>query len=154
MTGERRHGRPDTPLAGLIQDLATLERRLRTLERPTGTEINQSVQKLQEAQAKLEEQQATLADQQAQLTAQQNELEDRVNAQMDEWFTTTAPGLIEAEVAVQLAAALAGDVSIGGSLDVAGAVTLPDVFATDVVALGGSRASAWVTETGRLGNTT
>ena len=153
MTGERRHGRPDTPLAGLIQDLATLERRLRTLERPTGTEINQSVQKLQEAQAKLEEQQATLADQQAQLTAQQNELEDRVNAQMDEWFTTTAPGLIADEVALQLAAALAGDVTIGGSLTVTGEVVMPDVFATDLVALGEDRISVWVRDGGRMGHT-
>ena len=147
MTGERRHGRPDNELAGLIQELDSIGRRLRTLERPTGTEINQSVQKLQEAQAKLEEQQIELERQQA-------ELADRVDTRMGEWFDDVAPGLIADEVALQVAAAFAGNVSIGGNLDVAGAVTLPDVFATDVVALGGSRASAWVTETGRLGNTT
>ena len=78
MTGERGHGRPDTELAGLIQDLNRIERRLATLERPTGTEINQSVQKLQEAQAKLEEQQATLSSQQATLSDQQATLSSQV----------------------------------------------------------------------------
>lgn len=46
MSGERRHGRPPTELAFLLEELAKTNRRLDTLERPTGTQIAQSVQKI------------------------------------------------------------------------------------------------------------
>ena len=44
-------------------------------------------------------------------------------------------------------------VSIGGELFVNGAVTMPNVFATNIVPLGGTRYAAWVRDGGRLGHT-
>lgn len=142
MTGERRHGRPPTELAFLLEDLARIERRLATLERPTGSQINGNVQKLTEAQADLAAQQATL-------TA----LVEGMNATLATWLATTAPSLIAAEVAAQVGAALAGNVSIGGSLYVGGEVTMPNVYGTNIVPLGGARTSVWVRDGGRLGHT-
>lgn len=123
-----------------------IRRRLDTLESPTGTQTYGAV---------------------ATLTA----LVEDIQAQLDAWAAgRRTDAQIDAAIDAKIAAALAGNVSITGSLTVNGAlaaaslstagsltaggdVVLPSVFATNVASLGGSRAAVWVREGGRMGRT-
>lgn len=137
-------------LGWLVDMLDDYERRLRTLEAPSGEALSNTVAKL-----------AALV--------------SNIQAQLDAWAATRWTNAqiaaeIDARVNAAIAAAFAGNVSITGSLTVngalaaaslstagalyaGGAVTLPDVYATNIVPLGGTRYAAWVRDGGRLGHT-
>lgn len=83
-----------------------------------------------------------------------------IQAQLDAYLLTRYTNdQIDARILALIASHMAGNVSIGGALnvlgtlDVAGAVTMPSVFTTNIVPLGGSRFAAWVRDGGRLGHT-
>lgn len=127
---------PRTPvddLQRLAAELDGLSRRLDLLEAPTGTSAYRTVAKLS----------ALVADIQAQL--------DAYNA--SRWTNAQIQYQIDSTVAAYVASYMAGNVSIGGELFVNGAVTMPNVFATNIVPLGGTRYAAWVRDGGRLGHT-
>lgn len=133
-------------LGWLVDMLDDYERRLRTLEAPSGEALGNTVAKL-----------AALV--------------NDIQAQLDAWAATRwTNAQILAQIDARIAAAFAGNVSITGSLTVngalaaaslstagalyaGGAVTLPDVYATNIVPLGGTRYAAWVRDGGRLGHT-
>lgn len=127
---------PRTPiddLQRLSAELRELGRRLDLLEAPTGTSAYRTVAKLS----------ALVNDIQAQL--------DAYNA--TRWTNAQIQYQIDSTVAAYVASYMAGNVSIGGELFVNGAVTMPNVFATNIVPLGGTRYAAWVRDGGRLGHT-
>lgn len=127
---------PRTPiddLHRLAAELGELARRLDLLEAPTGTSAYRTVAKLS----------ALVNDIQAQL--------DAYNA--SRWTNAQIQYQIDSTVAAYVASYMAGNVSIGGELFVNGAVTMPNVFATNIVPLGGTRYAAWVRDGGRLGHT-
>ncbi|KAB5323597.1 hypothetical protein GKD59_21810 [Parabacteroides distasonis] len=123
---------PRTPvddLRRLDAELRELGRRLDLLEAPSGTQAFRTVAKL-------------------------SAIVDDIRSQIDQWAATRwTNAQILAQIDAKIAAAFAGNVSITGSLTVSGAVTLPDVFNTDIAALGGSRKAVWVRDGGRMGNT-
>ena len=137
-------------LGWLVDMLDDYERRLRILEAPSGEALGNTVAKLA----------ALVNDIQAQLDAWA----------ATRWTNAQIAAEIDARVNAAIAAAFAGNVSITGSLTVngalaaaslstagalyaGGAVTLPDVYATNIVPLGGGRFAAWVRDGGRLGHT-
>ncbi|HPZ35487.1 MAG TPA: hypothetical protein PLL22_01705 [Microbacteriaceae bacterium] len=120
-------------LGFLIDTLDDYERRLRTLEAPSGEALGNTVAKLA----------ALVSNIQAQL--------DAYNA--TRWTNAQIQYQIDSTVAAYVASYMAGNVSIGGELFVNGAVTMPNVFATNIVPLGGTRYAAWVRDGGRLGHT-
>jgi len=133
-------------LGWLVDMLDDYERRIRTLEAPSGEALGNTVAKL-----------AALV--------------NDIQAQLDAWAATRwTNAQILAQIDARIAAAFAGNVSITGSLTVngalaaaslstagdlyaGGAVTMPNVFATNIVPLGGTRYAAWVRDGGRLGHT-
>lgn len=133
---------PRTPvddLHRLSAELREIGRRLDLLEAPSGTQAFRTVAKLE----------VLVAD---------------IQAQLDAWAAgrrtdAATDTIIDAKIAAAIAAVLGGNVAITGSLTVAGSlmaggeVTLPNVFNTDVAALGGSRKTVWVSGNGRMGNT-
>lgn len=142
---------PRTPVDDLHRlpaELREIARRLDLLEAPSGTQAFRTVAKLEALVDNLQEQL------------------DEYNA--SRWTNAQITAEIQARVNAAIAAAFAGDVAItgsltvngaiagasistGGSLYAGGAVTLPDVFNTDVGSLGGSRSTVWVREGGRMG---
>lgn len=120
-------GRIPSELGFLIDTLDDIERRLRTLEAPDGQQFARVIAELQELVANLE-------------------------ARMTDFIENDVEALVDTKVAAAIAALLAGNVSIGGTLSVAGAVYFPDVPATTFVVE--PRAVTWVdTSSGRLGRT-
>lgn len=124
---------PTEDIHRLAAELREINRRLDMLEAPTGTSAFRTVAKLQ----------ALVEDIQAQL--------DAYNA--SRWTNAQIQYQIDSTVAAYVASYMAGNVSIGGELFVNGAVTMPNVFATNIVPLGGTRYAAWVRDGGRLGHT-
>lgn len=123
-------------LGWLVDMLDDYERRLRTLEAPSGEALGNTV---------------------AKLSALVSNIQDQLDAYMAGRYTNAQIDAKDAAVAAlidsKIAAAFAGNVSIGGTLTVAGAVTMPDVYNTNIVGLGGSRKTVWVRDGGRMGNT-
>ena len=142
---------PRTPvddLHRLSAELREIGRRLDLLEAPSGTQAFRTVAKLE----------VLVAD---------------IQAQLDAWAAgrrtdAATDTIIDAKIAAAIAAAFAGNVAItgsltvngaiggaslstGGSLTAGGEVTLPNVFNTNVAALGGSRSTVWVRGGGRMG---
>ena len=116
-------------LGWLVDMLDDYERRLRTLEAPSGEALGNTVAKLA----------ALVSNIQAQL--------DAYNA------TRWTNAEIDARIDAKIAAMLAGNVSIGGTLYVGGKVTMPGVYALNVVTAGRPRTAAWVDSAGELGHT-
>ena len=130
----------------VADELKKLKDAIATLQSPSGTQLYNTVSKLQA-------------------------LVEGIQAQLDAWATTRwTNAQIDARIDQKIAAAFAGDVTItgsltvngavaaaslstGGSLTVGGSVTLPDVYNTDITALGGSRQIVWVRDGGRMGHT-
>lgn len=130
----------------IADQLKELKARIRDLEAPSGTQIYNTVSKLQA-------------------------LVEDIQEQLDAWVLTRWTNAeIDARIDQKIAAALAGNVTITGSLTVngaiagasfstagaltvGGAVTFPDVYNTNIVPLGGSRTAVWVRDGGRMGHT-
>lgn len=136
---------PRTPvddLRAVGEKFRKIEERLAKLEAPSGTQAYQAVKTLQSTVDELSVTTAELAD----LVAN---LEDR----LDSYLATEAPAIIDARVATQIAAILAGNVTIGGNLTVNGpTVKMIGVHDTDVSGLSG-RFVVWVAGDGTVGHT-
>lgn len=133
MTRNINRGPIPSDLGWLVDVLDDVEERLRTIEAPDGSQFTQTVTTLQA-------------------------LVNDIQAQLDAWAAgrrsdAATDAVIDAKIAAAIAAMLGGNVAIGGDLSVAGAVTLPNVFATNIVGLGGTRKAVWVRDGGRMGNT-
>lgn len=116
-------------LGELIRQLGEIKRRLSDLESPSGTQRYQSVQKLS----------ALIDDIQQTLT---NFIQNDVNA------------IVDQRIAIALGSYFSGNISIGGSLVVNGAVQFPGARATPL-ATAPNRVAAWLAGPGdaRLGHT-
>lgn len=117
-----RQGAIPSELGDLIDELDDIQRRLRILEAPSGESLGNTVAKLS----------ALVADIQAQLDAWA----------ADRWTNAQIDARIDMKVAAYVAAVLAGNVSIGGALNVVGAVTMPGVRGTDLTSAS-NRVSMW-----------
>lgn len=124
-----RRGPLPSELGWLNDLLESLSDRVRALEVPSGEALNNTVATLQ----------ALVTDIQAQL-----------DAYMASRYTNAQ---IDTRIANAIAAALAGNVSIGGTLYVGGKVTMPGVYALNVVAAGRPRTAVWVDSAGEVGHT-
>lgn len=134
MSGGYRRGTPPTELAPLIEELDEIDRRLGLLEAPTAEAAYQAVAKLRA-------------------------LIDNIQAQLDAWTATRwtndqVQSAIDMKVAAYVASVLAGNVSIGGALNVIGAVTMPGVRGTDLTSAA-NRVTVWQAgpSDNRLGHT-
>lgn len=124
-----RQGAIPSDLGWLVDELDGLSERMRTLETPSGESLGSTV---------------------AKLTA----LVSNIQAQLDEYNATRYTNAqIDARILSLIASHMAGNVAIGGELTVQGAVTMPNVYTTDIVALGGGRTAVWVRDGGRIGHT-
>lgn len=123
---------PRTPvddMRAVPEALRDIRRRLSELEAPTGTQAFRSVAKLEVALAELEV------------------LVNNIEATLTDFIENDVEALVDTKVAAAIAAALAGDVVIGGKL------TVLDAFTRDLTAISGSRKSLWIHESGDLGVT-
>lgn len=125
--GNSRRGAIPSELSWLIDELASFDERLDTLEAPSGENLANAVAKL-------------------------TDIVTNLQTYLDDYIANDLPGIVTAEVAAQLAAAFAGNVTIGGELHVGGRVFFPTaptrVFVVE------PRAIAWLdTSTGELGRT-
>lgn len=126
-----RQGAIPSDLGWLVDELDGFADRLRTLEAPSGEALGSTVAKLT----------ALVANIQAQLDAYN--ASRYTNAQID------------AAISNAIAAALAGNVTIGGTLNV-GRVTTSDLFVSlsaFSTVIGATRAAVWVDNAGRIGRT-
>ena len=119
-----RRGAIPSDLGDLIDELNGIEARLRTLEAPSGEALGSTVAKLQ----------ALVAD---------------IQAQIDAWAATRwTNDQIDARIYAIVGSILAGNVTIGGSLNVLGdaqvigAIRAPGVRGTDLTSVG-SRIVVW-----------
>lgn len=124
---------PTDDMRAFPEALREIRRRLSELEAPSGTQAFRTVEKL------------------AATVAEVAGLVDDLETRLDAYLATDAPALIAAEVAAQLDARLAGNVAIGGTLSVAGPVTMSDVHAYDLTTAPGSYTSVYVRADGRVG---
>ena len=118
---------PRTPISDedrIARELQLILDRLRALEAPTGTSLYQTVDKLR----------ALVEDIQAQL--------DAYNAAR--WTNAQ----ISAEIGSQIGGTLAGNVSVGGQLNVGAALYAPNAYNTDITY---TRRTAWWGNDGRAG---
>lgn len=123
-----RQGAIPSELGWLIDELSDLSDRIRTLEAPSGESLSNTVAKLQ----------ALVTD---------------IQSQLDAWNAgrwTNAQ--IDARIYAIIGSILAGNVTIGGQLNVLGNVTMPAARALDLTAASG-RVNAWLAGDGRLGHT-
>lgn len=148
---------PRTPvdeLRILAKALDQIQRRLDLLESPSGTQAFRTVAKLE----------ALVSDIQAQLDAWvetrwtnaeiATEIDTRVNAAVNAAIAAAFAGNVSITGSLTVNGAVAAaSVSTGGDLFAGGAVTFPNVFTTNLTALGGTRYAAWVRDGGRLGHT-
>lgn len=133
---------PIDDLRALPEKLRRLEQRIDKLEAPTGTQAYRAVEKLQQTVDELVATQTELAT-----------VVDGLEARLDSYLETEAPAIIDARVATQIAAILAGNVTIGGNLTVnGGTVKMIGVHDTDVSGLSG-RFVVWVAGDGTMGHT-
>jgi len=109
-------------------ELKNIADRLDTLEAPSGTSLYKAVAKLEV-------------------------LVNDIQAELADFIANDVTAIVDARVAIAIASYMSGNVSIGGELFVNGPVTMPNVFNTNIVPLGGSRYAAWVRDGGRLGHT-
>lgn len=116
----------------LIDELDSISQRLRTLEAPSGEALSSTVAKLQ----------ALVANIQAQLDAWT----------ADRWTNAQIEAVIDQKVAAYVGSILAGNVTIGGQLNVLGNVTMPAARALDLSSAS-NRTNAWLAGDGRLGHT-
>lgn len=124
-----RQGAIPSDLGSLIDELDDFERRIRTLEAPSGENLASTVLKL-------------------------TDLVTNIQAQLDAYNASRwTNAQIDARIDAKIAAMLAGNVSIGGTLYVGGKVTMPGVYALNVVTAGRPRTTAWVDSIGELGHT-
>lgn len=124
-----RQGAIPSDLGWLVDELDDFAQRLRTLEAPSGESLGNTVGKRQ----------ALVAD---------------IQAELDSWAATRwTNAQIDARIDAKIAAMLAGNVSIAGTLYVGGKVTMPGVYALNVVTAGRPRTAAWVDSAGELGHT-
>jgi hypothetical protein len=124
-----RQGPIPSDLGWLVDELDGFAERLRTLETPSGESLGNTVAKLT----------ALVTNIQAQL--------DAYNA--SRWTNAQ----IEAVIDTRIAAMLAGNVSIGGTLNVGGKVSMPGVYALNVVTAARPRLAVWVDSAGEVGHT-
>lgn len=129
-----RRGAIPSDLGWLVDELDSFAERLRTLEAPSGEALGSTVAKLE----------ALVADIQAQLDAWA----------ANRWTNAQIEARIDQKVAAYVSSILAGNVSIGGALNVVGTVTLPGARATSLVSAP-NRVNAWLAGPGdaRLGHT-
>ncbi|GAA1913618.1 hypothetical protein GCM10009775_02870 [Microbacterium aoyamense] len=134
MRRSTRVGAIPSELGWLIDELDDLATRISTLEAPSGEALANNVAKLQ----------ALIADMQAQLDAWT----------ASRWTNAQIDARIDMKVAAYVAAYMAGSVSIGGDLNVIGAVTMPGVRGTDLSSAP-SRVTMWQAgpSDNRLGHT-
>ena len=120
--GNSRRGPIPSELGWLIDALDGFEDRLKILESPSGETLGNTVEKMQILIA-------------------------NIQAQLDVWVASRYTNeeiedLIDMKVAAYVASILAGNVSIGGALNVVGAVTMPGVRGTDLTAAA-NRVTVW-----------
>lgn len=123
-----RVGAIPSDLGNLIDELDEVQRRLRILEAPSGEALSSTVAKLEDLVA-------------------------NIQAQIDAWAGTRwTNDQIDARIYAIVGSILAGNVTIGGQLNVLGNVTMPAARALDLSAASG-RVNAWLAGDGRLGRT-
>lgn len=128
MTRSSRQGAIPSDIGDIVDELADIRRRLDTVEAPSGEALSSTVAKLE----------GLIGDIQAQLDAYN--ASRYTNAQID------------AAIAAGIAAALAGNVTIGGNLTANGQIRFPNVVAT--VFGVEPRTVVWAdTSNGRIGRT-
>lgn len=127
--GNSRQGAIPSELGWLVDLLDSLQERVESLEAPSGEALNSTVPKLT----------ALVTD---------------IQAQLDAWAASRrTDAQTDAVIDQKIAAALAGNVTIGGALTVNGAVVMPDVYNTNITAGGGTWFATWVRNDGRVGHT-
>lgn len=137
-----RQGAIPSELGDLIDRLNGYEERLRTLEAPSGEALSSTVAKLT----------ALVADIQGQIDAWATTR--WTNAQIDARILALIASHMAGNVAIGGALVVQGNISTPGNLDVSGEVRMPNVAATDLVPLGGTRRTVWVRDDdGRMGRT-
>lgn len=117
-----RQGAIPSELGWLIDLLDDLDDRLSKVEAPSGEALASNVAKLQSLVANI----------QAQLDAWT----------ASRWTNAEIDARIDMKVAAYVASILAGNVSIGGALNVIGAVTMPGVRGTDLTGAA-NRVTVW-----------
>lgn len=128
MRRSSRTGAIPSEIGWLVDELDQIQERLRTLEAPSGEALSSTVAKLQ----------ALVTDIQAQLNAWN----------VGRWTNDQ----IDARIYAIVGSILAGNVTIGGQLNVLGNVTMPAARALDLSSASG-RVTAWISGDGRLGHT-
>lgn len=132
MTRKANRGEIPSDLGWLVDELDETRAALRALQAPTGTQNNRVLENLR----------ALIDDIQSQLDAYN--ASRYTNEQIDD--------LIDTKVAAYVASILAGNVSIGGALSVAGDVNMPGVRSRNILAVS-DRVVVWVGGGGEMGNT-
>lgn len=126
-----RQGAIPSELGWLIDELDDLSSRLRTLEAPSGEALGSTV---------------------AKLTA----LVANIQAQLDAWTATrytnatidAKDAVVSASIGPAIAGVLAGNVTVGGQLNVGGALVVPNAYGFDITY---TRRTAWWGNDGRAG---
>lgn len=119
-----RRGPIPSELDWLIDTLDSYEERLRTLEAPSGEALGSTVAKLQA-------------------------LISNIQAQLDAWNAARwTNAQIVTQIGSQIAGTLAGNVSVGGQLNVGAALYAPNAYNTDIT---WTRRTAWWGSDGRAG---
>ncbi|UYL87151.1 minor tail protein [Microbacterium phage OscarSo] len=126
-----RQGPIPSELGWLVDELEDLAERLRTLETPSGEALSSTVAKLQDL-----------------VTDIQNQLNAFMagkysNAQID-----SKDAAVAAQISPAIASALAGNVTVGGNLQVNGEARVPNAYNFDITY---TRKTMWVGNDGRLG---
>lgn len=147
--GRVNRGPIPSDLGWLVDELDGIRGALRTLQAPDGQQLGQTIARLNAAVAELEEQQVELAAQQATLTT----LVNNIDQTLADFIANDVQAIVAAEVQAALNARLAGNVSIGGGLTVAGTVVLPGARGTNVGGTTPNRVAAWIAGDGTLGYT-
>ena len=113
-----RNGPIPSDLGDLVDELDDIQRRLRIVEAPSGEALSSTVAKLRA-------------------------LVEDIQAQLNAWAATRwTNDQIDARILALIASHMAGNVSIGGSLTVQGAVVMPGVRGTDLTSAS-NRVTVW-----------
>jgi uncharacterized phage infection (PIP) family protein YhgE len=132
-------------LGGLVDTLNDIATRVRTLEAPDAQQLGLVVKRLQETVEKVAQQQVELEEAQAQLST----VVENIDETLSNFIATGVQPIVDQAVVN----ALAGNVSIGGSLTVAGIVKVPGARGTFVGGTTPDRVAAWIAGDGTLGHT-
>lgn len=139
MTDPRK---PVSDLRAIGEEIRRIWAKIERLGEPSGTQSFQAVKKLAAAVADIQTQQAAIVATQAELST----VVDGLEARLDAYLETEAPAIIDARVATQIEAILAGDVTIGGTL------TAPGIRSNDITSKP-DRVVVWVAGDGTVGHT-